>query len=108
MNISTKRSGCAFLKSSAYVEFETSPSSTTTSPRSVPSAASASPYALRVETFSSEPHAGHSGEPVSKRWDSPFSGRATSTRMLRMPPSSSIASSETGLPCQPFWFSTFE
>ena len=51
MYISKNRSGCASRKISAYVEFETSPSSATTSARSPPSAASASPYALRVATF---------------------------------------------------------
>ena len=43
MNISKNRSGCALPKISAYVEFETSPSSATTRPSSPPSAASASP-----------------------------------------------------------------
>ena len=38
----------------------------------------------------------------------PGSGFATSTRTLRMPPSSSTASSATALPCQPFSFSTLE
>ena len=50
MNISKKRSGWALPKISAYVEFETSPSSATTSPCAAPTAASASPYALRVAT----------------------------------------------------------
>jgi len=48
MYISKNRSGAVFLKSSACVEFETSASSTTTSFRAAPSAASASPYAFRV------------------------------------------------------------
>ena len=52
MYISKYRSGCAFPKISAKVELLTSPSSATTSPRAVPSAASASPYALRVATSS--------------------------------------------------------
>ena len=43
MYISKYRSGCASRKISAKVEFETSPSSATTSPRAEPSAASASP-----------------------------------------------------------------
>jgi len=51
MYISKKRSGCALPKISAYVEFETSPSSATTLPSAPPSAASASPYARRVATF---------------------------------------------------------
>ncbi len=51
MYISKKRSGCALPKISAYVEFETSPSSATTLPSAAPSAASASPYARRVATF---------------------------------------------------------
>ena len=50
MYISKYRSGCAFAKISANVEFDTSPSRTTTSPRAAPSAASASPYAFRVAT----------------------------------------------------------
>jgi hypothetical protein len=53
MNISKYRSGSCLAKISAYVEFETSASSATTVPRALPSAASASPYALRVAT--SEP-----------------------------------------------------
>ena len=53
MYISKNRSGWAALKISAKVEFETSPSTATTSPRAEPTAASASPYALRVAT--SEP-----------------------------------------------------
>ncbi len=52
MNISKKRSGYAFWNSSEWVELLTSPSSATTSARA-PRAASASPYALRVATFSS-------------------------------------------------------
>ena len=43
MYISKKRSGATFLKSSAWVELLTSASSTTTSARAAPSAASASP-----------------------------------------------------------------
>jgi transketolase len=43
MNISKNRSGNAFWNSSECVEFETSPSSTTNSPRHAPSAARASP-----------------------------------------------------------------
>ena len=50
MYISKYRSGCAFANVSANVEFETSPSRATTSGRAAPSAASASPYALRVAT----------------------------------------------------------
>ena len=46
--------GCAFAKVSANVEFETSPSSATTSGRAAPSAASASPYAFRVATSVAE------------------------------------------------------
>ena len=41
-----------FAKISANVELPTSPSRATTSPRALPSAASASPYALRVATSS--------------------------------------------------------
>ena len=52
MYISKKRSGATFLKSSACVELLTSASSTTMSARARPSAASASPYALRVATGS--------------------------------------------------------
>jgi hypothetical protein len=52
MYISKKRSGAVCLKSSACVELLTSPSSTTTSRRAAPSAASASPYAFRVATGS--------------------------------------------------------
>ena len=47
MNISKNRSGAAFWKSSVWVEFATSPSSTTTSGRAA-SAARVSPNALRV------------------------------------------------------------
>ena len=72
MYISTNRSGCASLKISAKVELETSPSRTTTSPASAPSAASASPYALRVETALPTSYAGHDApSPVSKRCELP-------------------------------------
>ena len=49
--------GVRLAKISANVEFETSPSSATTSPRPSPSALSASPYALRVATSSPSSYA---------------------------------------------------
>ena len=65
MYISKKRSGCALPKISAYVEFETSPSSATTLPSAAPSAASASPYARRVATFEPSSYVGQSACAVS-------------------------------------------
>src|SRR5215510_12608039 len=109
MYISKYRSGCASRKISANVEFETSPSSATTSPRPSPSALSASPYALRVATSSPTSYVGRSSAPTSNRCGSPSnSALGTSTTMLRIPPSSSIASvgSSSALPWKPFSFST--
>ena len=48
MYISKKRPGAAFWKSSVWVEFATSPSSTTMSGRAFPNAARVSPNAFRV------------------------------------------------------------
>ena len=108
MYISKNRSGWAALKISANVEFETSPSTATTSPRAAPTAAIASPYAFRVATSEPTSYRGSSSGPVGKTWGSPGSGFATSTVTFRRPPSSSIAASgsSSGLPCQPFSFST--
>ena len=108
MYISKNRSGCAALKISAKVEFETSPSTATTLPFAEPTAASASPYALRVATSEPTSYRGSSSAPVSNTCGSPGAGFATSTVMFRSPPSSSIAASgsSSGLPCQPSWFST--
>jgi hypothetical protein len=109
MYISKYRSGTASRKISANVEFETSPSRPTTSSRAKPTAASASPYALRVATSLPTSYVGSSGVRRSISAARPLSsGRATSIRMFRMPPSSSIASSglSSALPCQPGWFST--
>src|SRR6266545_7982717 len=107
MYISKYRSGCALAKISANVELLTSPSSATTSPRAAPRAASASPYALRVATSSPRSYRGSSSSPLGNLCGCAASGFATSTRMLRSPPSSAIAASgsSSALPCQPGWFS---
>jgi hypothetical protein len=88
---------------------ETSPSSATTSPRIPPSAVSASPYALRVASWSPTSQEGSSPpEAVSNECGLPASGAASETLRSRSPPSSSIAASgsSSGLPCLPGWSST--
>ena len=91
-------------KISAKVEFETSPSTATTSPR----AGSRPPPGPRRTPCASPPRrrartAAARARPSRIECGSPGSGFATSTPMLRSPPSSAIAASgsSSGLPCQP-------
>ena len=113
IHISKKRSGCALANSSAWVELDTSPSMATTSGMA-PSASSASPYALRVATFSSFLYVGKTGSGLAGRRaaGAPRSGFCVLTLRFLIPPSSLIARSAmsggSGLPCQPSLFSISE
>ena len=108
MNISKNRSGCWRAKSCVRVESLTSPSSTTTSGRAAPSAARAAPNAVRVATCSPGSYSGRTSRlpftaAAAVCRPAGVCGGCTGTWMLRISPSSAMASSVpgSGLPCAP-------
>ena len=91
------------------VEFATSPSIATTSPRTA-SAASVSPNALRVAIASA--YTGSTTFGTSAGGETPASGLRGVTETSRGPPSSAIARSasscDRALPCHPYRFARNE